>query len=67
MNLDWSAIITSLGTITFVYGFLRNFKNDVNDKIDCLENKISSLEERIFWLASSKHFHKSIQKDKPFS
>jgi len=63
--MDAATILTAVGaTVTvigFVYGFLRNFKIDLNLRIDKFEKrmdafdeKILSLEERMFWLATGK-------------
>jgi hypothetical protein len=39
--MEWQVIGTGLGIIGFTYGFLRNFKNDVNKRIDRLETRLS--------------------------
>ena len=62
MDSNTFAIIgTGLGTglaiITFVYTFLRNFKDDVN-------NKIETLDERMFLLATGKSLQEAILEDK---
>ncbi len=73
--MDLSKILTSLTAtetvIGFVYGFLRNFKADINNHIDRLEartNKLeerldarmNELEERMFWLATGKKLEDAI-------
>ncbi|MGL4540271.1 MAG: hypothetical protein ACRCU0_04765 [Candidatus Rhabdochlamydia sp.] len=73
--MDLVVILTSLAaTVTvigFVYGFLRNFKTDINSHIDRLETRIDKLEERLdsrvnkleermFWLATGKKLEDAI-------
>ncbi len=73
--MDLVVILTSLAaTVTvigFVYGFLRNFKTDINNHIDRLETRIDKLEERLdsrvnkleermFWLATGKKLEDAI-------
>jgi hypothetical protein len=49
--MDLVVILTSLGTavtvIGFVYGFLRNFKTDINNHIDRLETRMDKFEIRM--------------------
>ncbi|MGL5627317.1 MAG: hypothetical protein ACRDDW_07425 [Candidatus Rhabdochlamydia sp.] len=49
--MDLAAILTSLAaTVTvigFVYGFLRNFKTDINNHIDRLETRMDKFEIRM--------------------
>jgi len=52
--MDWSIILTGITVIGFVYGFLRNFKNDINKKIDSMEKRLDIQDERIFLLATGK-------------
>jgi hypothetical protein len=52
--MDWSIIITGITVIGFVYGFLRNFKSDINKKIDGMEKRLDLQDERIFLLATGK-------------
>lgn len=73
--MDWSVILTVLGTgaavIGLVYTFLRNFKTDINEKIGKLdarmnvfENRMTSLEERMFWLATGKTLQDAILEER---
>ncbi len=52
--MDWSAIITGLTVIGFVYGFLRNFKSDINARMDKSDERLDAQDERIFLLATGK-------------
>lgn len=54
MAIDWTAIGTGITVIATVYGFLRNFKNDMNKKFEHMENRLDLQEERIFLLATGK-------------
>lgn len=64
MTFDWSAVITGLTVIGFVYGFLRNFKSDINTKLDRMEKRIDILEERMFWVATGKKLEDAILEEK---
>ncbi len=50
--MDLAIILTSLATaitvIGFVYGFLRNFKTDINSHIDRLETRMDKFEIRMY-------------------
>lgn len=52
--MDWSYILTGIAVIGFVYGFLRNFKNDINKSIHDMEKRLDLQDERIFLLATGK-------------
>ena len=76
--MDLALIITLLGTTTAiigsVYGFLRNFKADINGHIDRLERRMDlsekrmdlfkqeliSMEERMFLMATGKSLEDAI-------
>lgn len=62
--MDWSAIITGITVIGFVYGFLRNFKSDINDRIQKMENRMDNLDERMFQLATGKSLKDAILEEK---
>jgi len=51
MNIDWTVILTGVGTaitiIAFLYTLLRNFKSDINSHIDRLEGDVKSLSTRL--------------------
>lgn len=75
MDFDYGVIIVCIGTaitflgtgisvIGFVYAFLRNFKNDINLRIDKMESRIDTLEERMFWLATGKTLQDAILEEK---
>lgn len=74
-NLEWVTILTVIGTgatvIGLVHTFLRNFKIDIYSRIDRLESrldktenkfeqKITSLDERMFFLATGKRLEDAI-------
>lgn len=73
--MDFAILLTLLAAtatiIGFVYGFLRNFKTDINSHIDRLEKrmdgfelKITSLEERMFWMATGKKLEEVILEER---
>lgn len=51
MAIDWTVILTGVGTaitiIGFSYTILRNFKSDINAHIDRLEGNVKSLTNRL--------------------
>lgn len=66
--MDLAIILTLLATtvtiIGFVYGFLRNFKTDINTHIDRLEKRMDTLEERMFWIATGKKLENAILEER---
>lgn len=73
--MDWATILTAIAAVVtvigFVYGFLRNFKNDLNlrmdkfeKRMDAFDEKILSLEERMFWLATGKSLADAIVEER---
>lgn len=54
MTFDWNVIGGSVAVISFGYAYLRNFRQDINQRIDKMENRLDSLEERIFLLATGR-------------
>lgn len=65
---DWSVILTSLGTsitiIGFIYAILRNFKIDVNNRMDKFEKRIDDIDEKIFFLATGRTLTQAILDEK---
>ena len=49
--MDWATICTIAGTLlaalAFFYGFLRNFKNDINSHIDRIDSNFQKMDQRI--------------------
>jgi len=49
--MDWTMILTGLGTVAAVsgvmYGFLRNFKIDINSHLDRIEKRFDRMESRM--------------------
>lgn len=66
--MDWTTIITSIVSgitvVGFIYGFLRNFKSDINSHLDRIENRVNVLEERMFWLATGKKLEDAILEER---
>ena len=50
----WAEVATALVVIGFVYTFLRNFKNDITARMDSADKRLTSLEERMFYMATGK-------------
>lgn len=62
--MEWQVIGTGIGIIGFTYGFLRNFKNDVNKRIDRLEVRLDQQDDRMFWLMTGKTLNEAILAEK---
>lgn len=63
----WAEIVTGLGVLGLVYTFLRNFKGDIKNSIEGLEKRmdrsdarLTSLEERMFYMATGKTLAEAI-------
>lgn len=62
--LEISIIGTGIGIVSFTYMFLRNFKIDVNKKIDRLETRLDQNDDRMFWLMTGKTLSEAILAEK---
>ena len=67
----WGEIITGLSVLALVYTFLRNFKADMKGSFEGLEkrldrtdDRITSLEERMFLMATGKSLAEAILDEK---
>jgi len=60
----WTEVITGLTVIGFVYGFLRNFKNDIKSQMDRLEKRIDAQDNKIFFLATGRTLQEAIIQEK---
>lgn len=53
--MDWNILLGGLGVIIatsgLVYGFLRNFKEDIHEEICALQKRQEIFDERLFKLA----------------
>jgi len=78
-TLDIVSILTTIGTaaavIGLMYTFLRNFKSDIKadmeksigkleKRMDRFESKITSIEERMFWMATGKKLEDAILEER---
>lgn len=68
VNCDLTMIGVVFTGVALVYAFLRNFKTDINAHIDRLEKQIASIEkrqtsldERMFFLATGKTLAEAIK------
>lgn len=43
----WTIIGTGIGVVTIIYTFMRNFKIDVIQKIDKLDEKVTDIDRRL--------------------
>lgn len=61
-------ILTILGTgasvVGLIYVTIRNFKTDVNEKIDKLTHKMDILDERIFFIITGRNLADVIKEEK---
>ena len=62
--MEWSVVGTGIAVIGFTYSFLRNFKYDVNKKIDRLEQRLDQQDDRMFWLMTGKKLSDVILEEK---
>lgn len=67
----WAEVVTGLGVLGLVYTFLRNFKTDMKDsfaslekRMDRTDDRITSLEERMFLMATGKTLAEAILEEK---
>lgn len=67
----WAEIGTGLGVLGLVYTFLRNFKSDMKGsflnlekRLDRTDDRITSLEERMFLMATGKTLAEAILEEK---
>lgn len=71
-NIDTTVILTGIGTVItivgFVYTILRYFKTDINNHIDKLEKRMeirmTSLEDRMFLLSTGKSLADAIKEER---
>lgn len=54
IEVVFSVLGIALASLGLVYTFLRNFKTDINQKIDAMEKRLDLQDERIFLLATGK-------------
>lgn len=65
MNGEMATIIgTGVGVIGFVYMFFRNFKTDMNAHMNRLEQRIDTIDERMFYLSTGRSLHDAILAEK---
>ena len=64
-NMDWTQIFALIGAgasfVGLIYMIIRNFKNDVNARIDRLEKHMDLMDERMFMLATGKNLADAIK------
>ncbi len=67
-SLDWSQLLATFGAgitvIGFVYTFFRNLKSDIATQVCKMEQRIDTLEERMFWLATGKKLQDAILEER---
>lgn len=62
--MEWQVIGTGIGIVSFTYMFLRNFKSDINKRIDRLEIRLDQQDDRMFWLMTGKTLSEAILDEK---
>jgi len=66
--MDWIQVSTLIGAgasfVGLVYMILRNFKNDVNARIDKLEKHMDLMDDRMFQLATGKSLADAIKEER---
>lgn len=65
MNGEMATIIgTGVGVIGSVYIFFRNFKTDMNAHMNRLEQRIDTIDERMFYLSTGRSLQDAILAEK---
>lgn len=66
--MDIAMILTCMGTgatvVGLIYAIMRNFKIDVNGRIDRLERRMDLLDDRMFLLSTGKTIAQAILEEK---
>lgn len=44
--MNWELIGGAVGVVGLVYGFLRNFKSDINERFDRIDGKFDKIEDK---------------------
>lgn len=67
----WAEIGTGMAVLAIVYAFLRNFKmdikesiNDLSARMDRTDDRITSLQERMFLIATGKTLTEAILEER---
>ncbi len=64
-SIDVATIIgTAVSSVGLIYMIIRNFKNDVNARIDRLEKHIDLMDDRMFQLATGKSLADAIKEER---
>ena len=70
-SIDWTVIGTGIAIIAFVYAVYRNLKSDIHTdinglskRIDIIELRLNSLEERMFLLSTGKTLSQAILEER---
>lgn len=64
LQLILTIIASGISVAGFIYAILRNFKNDMNSRMHMFEHKITSIEERMFWLSTGKSLAEAILEER---
>ena len=64
IGLNLTIIGVGVGTVGFIYQVIRNFRADIDARFDKFDNKITSIEERMFYLSSGKTLAEAIMLEK---
>lgn len=69
--IDWTVIGTFFATIAFIYTIYRNLKSDMrleiqtlSQRMDVMDNRLNSIEERMFLLSTGKTLAQAILEEK---
>lgn len=57
----YTIIATGASVVALIYAIVRNFKMDVKDEFDKLEQRITILDERMFFLSTGKTLAQAIK------
>jgi len=64
LNFLITALGVGIAAVGFVYGFLRNFRDDINAHIDAIEKRQNILDDRMFFLATGQRLEDVIKRER---
>lgn len=71
INIDWTAILGCFAIVASIYGIMRHFRSDIKESIadlasrmDRTDARITSLEERMFLMATGKTLAEAILEER---
>jgi hypothetical protein len=63
-GLFWTIIGTGIGIVGFIWQILHNIELRLDAKIDKLESRVDSLDEKIFWVITGRNLKEAILEER---